>query len=1495
MSTRHIILGLFWLILGGSAMAQTVYTWNGGSGVWSNSSAWSPPSVPGGADTAVVPSGSTITLDSDITVGGLVLDGGTLLGTGKLTIGGKMEWLDGALSGTATDSVIIPVHAQLLLSGSKLKELQGRTLSLRGTAIWSGTQDIQLGGNARLINETSGNFLIQTDANMAGANTGGTFLNRGTITKSATSGTTQFEILLDQQGTLQVNSGEVRLQSSSVNTNAAFACAANATLRFSNGNHAFNGVNFGGSGQVLWVDAVVTLVGNGLTIDAGARLVMSGSASRFQVNAPFTNNGTFDWSRGTIDGSGAIVNHGEFVISGNSNKVLDGQTIDNRQTLNWSGTGDIRLQNNARIINQSGATFTVLDDAQLDFLDPDGGSVTNAGTFRKVNGIATDATNIDVQWNHTGTVEVTGGNLQFQRASQFDAGSVDIAPASKLIIKSGTHEFGPATSLNLPGTLQIDGGATNLRGPLSGAPVVQINNGEIYFYTTVTLAALNQVKGVLGAIGNVRVNGLFNWLRGTITGSGGVTAVGELLMSGGDSDLKIIDGGSLINHNRATWSGTGNLRMGGGGIFLNPAGAIFDIKTNGNLETLTGGGTLKNYGIITKFSGFGDTNVQVFLENYHTIRLRGNSLKFFQGSRVQEGIFQTDGILEFSGGTHQWSNVTLTGSGEADFDNVDLIITGAGGLLIDAPTTAVLRGSASKFRGSGPVTVNGTMNWDRGVISGQGDLIIRNQFNIVGDNNRLLDGRRLTNYGTLRWSMTGGKFQMTNQAEILNQRDAVFEMNTRSSLEWIEPGGGTITNHGVTRKIAGSGIASFGANLVNFGVMEVQDTLVFTRTLTNHPFAALRGRGVADIALATFNNNGIIAPGSSPGILKIVGGYPESPGARVDIELGGTVPDSGYDRLEVSGFLLLNGTTLNLSLVNGYVPAPGDTLEILRFGIRNGVFSSITGLNNSTFTPLYTANSLKLTNFNFPLNNAPVAQNDLVTTDEDVPVLIDVLANDSDPDGNPLIINSFTLPAAGMLSLTPENKLRYAPQTHFAGPDTFHYTISDGFGGIATAEVFISVNPINDLPVISPRLPDVAFNLDTTFVLDLDDYASDADHSKAQLTWRADVLPGGLVRPGATGGNRPETHPKHPALHAQGKLAVATAPGTSPAGSDLQIQIDSTTHVATFSATPGSFGVFAVMFTLTDPEGGTARDTISVSVRSNAPVLLAPLPDVTFEEDSGPVTLVADLNTLFSDPDGDPLRFSTSADPGITPRIEVNSLVLDTQKHFAGSGYVTVTASDPSGAATSDLFFATFTPVPDPPDLTDFPGFIKFWKDSTVLLNVWQLVEDPESPDELVSYQFDASNDSLLRQYNPADGMLALSSLGGFVGDVTMTVTATDPGGLSASKNVTVRITLFNSIEEQPGKQLPTRFELSQNYPNPFNPETRIRFAVPGATHVRLLIYDILGRKVRSLVDRRIQPGTYEATWDGRDEWGNLLSSGLYFYDFRAGDFRQFRKMILMK
>jgi sugar lactone lactonase YvrE len=135
----------------------------------------------------------------------------------------------------------------------------------------------------------------------------------------------------------------------------------------------------------------------------------------------------------------------------------------------------------------------------------------------------------------------------------------------------------------------------------------------------------------------------------------------------------------------------------------------------------------------------------------------------------------------------------------------------------------------------------------------------------------------------------------------------------------------------------------------------------------------------------------------------------------------------------------------------------------------------------------------------------------------------------------------------------------------------------------------------------------------------------------------------------------------------------------------------------------------------------------------------------------------------------------------------------------------------------------------------------------------------------------------------------------------TITVTATDASGNTATSTKTV------TVAHDQGKKakvwlakvgeevVPEAFGLEQSYPNPFNPSTTIRYALPEASNVSLVVYNLLGQQVRTLVSGAQGPGYHTVVWDGRDAAGRMAATGVYIYRLQAGGFVQVRKMLFAK
>ncbi|MCX6831850.1 MAG: T9SS type A sorting domain-containing protein [candidate division Zixibacteria bacterium] len=109
-----------------------------------------------------------------------------------------------------------------------------------------------------------------------------------------------------------------------------------------------------------------------------------------------------------------------------------------------------------------------------------------------------------------------------------------------------------------------------------------------------------------------------------------------------------------------------------------------------------------------------------------------------------------------------------------------------------------------------------------------------------------------------------------------------------------------------------------------------------------------------------------------------------------------------------------------------------------------------------------------------------------------------------------------------------------------------------------------------------------------------------------------------------------------------------------------------------------------------------------------------------------------------------------------------------------------------------------------------------------------------------------------------------------------------------------IRLTALTSLSKHP-ENLPRQFGLAQNYPNPFNPGTSIDFSLPVASRATVDVYNVVGEKVTTLLDRFLPAGRYSVSWDGANANGKPASSGMYFYRLKAGEFTDTKKMMLVK
>jgi len=166
------------------------------------------------------------------------------------------------------------------------------------------------------------------------------------------------------------------------------------------------------------------------------------------------------------------------------------------------------------------------------------------------------------------------------------------------------------------------------------------------------------------------------------------------------------------------------------------------------------------------------------------------------------------------------------------------------------------------------------------------------------------------------------------------------------------------------------------------------------------------------------------------------------------------------------------------------------------------------------------------------------------------------------------------------------------------------------------------------------------------------------------------------------------------------------------------------------------------------------------------------------------------------------------------------------------------------------------------------------------------------SDDDLKASDSLIGDETLLKMYRWHEGYNSWEYIGGQVD--------TSGNSLTAEISALGTYALFTTkspvgVEDEPEDELPYRFELSQNYPNPFNPTTIIEYSLPTRTQVTIEIFNVLGQKVRTLVNETKSAGSYRIEWRGTDDAGRPVSTGVYLYRFATGEVVQTKKMLLLK
>lgn len=863
-------------------------------------------------------------------------------GDGPVTVDGKFT----LNRGTITGSGAFTVNGFFDLGSSSTKNINGRTIDIFGTLLQTGTGLLNLSNNALLSLKNGSIFNIQADASINFANPdGGSIVNAGTVTKNGGSGTSYFNVNFANTGSITINSGTIQFTRGGSHTGITLATGAGTSLNFNGGTYTLDGITINGGGAVQISKDSVKVNGSGLTVSPSVTLALS--AGTLTGSGDIVIDGILNWSGGTISGSGAFTTNQVLNLHTNTNKTLKGRTITNTGTANWIDNGDILFADNCVFLNQNGALFNIQNNVAIKFTVPSGGVFNNAGTFTKSAGISTSE--FEVELINSGAINVNSGEIKLLRGSTQSGTTLYCASGSLLELKGNSHTLEDVI-VSGSGTLKITDAIVTLAG--SGFTVI-----------STAILFMSGTSSFLSGNSPITMDGTFNWTAGTIFGISGFTLNGHLNASGGSS--KTIDGFTFTNNGTITITGTGALRLGYNAVLENQSGGIIDIQSDAAIAYHDpDGGTLVNAGTLTKSGGFSISSIAIPLQNIGIVNVNSGTLRLSRGSSTSNTAynFSNGGILEFFQNTHTLDNVAFSGNGTAQINRAIMNING-GGITIGNGVTLGMDGSDCSISGDGPITINGTFAWSRGIISGNQAFTLNNACVIGSTNSKTLDGRTITNSGSIILNGSG-TVGLKNNAQLVNQAGGTISLQVDGLISFLTPNGGIFNNAGLVTKEAGFAFSSIGVDFYNTGtVLAEAATLTFTRVLLNDATGTIGGSATLDISLATFTNYGAFSPGTSPGTLIINGNYSQSNSASLNIELGGTAVGSEYDRLFVFGNSQLDGS-LNISLINGFAPQIGDQFEVLFSSTgRSGQFSHVSYPNagiGKDFDTSYTSNGLLL-------------------------------------------------------------------------------------------------------------------------------------------------------------------------------------------------------------------------------------------------------------------------------------------------------------------------------------------------------------------------------------------------------------------------------------------------------------------------------------------------------------------------------------------------------
>jgi hypothetical protein len=519
------------------------------------------------------------------------------------------------------------------------------------------------------------------------------------------------------------------------------------------------------------------------------------------------------------------------------------------------------------------------------------------------------------------------------------------------------------------------------------------------------------------------------------------------------------------------------------------------------------------------------------------------------------------------------------------------------------------------------------------------------------------------------------------------------------------------------------------------GIVDINDD----GTLSYEPDAGFTGtdtitytitdpEGNTDTAVVTVNVvEGEVTPIANPDTADV----DEDGSVTIDVLANDTDPDTPVEELEVIDATAPNGEVeINDDGTLEYTPDPD-------YSGTDVITYTVTDPDGNTATGTATVEVA-------PVNDAPEAVDDTAATDEETPVTIDVLSNDSDIDNIPEELSVIDAEATdGIVDINDDGTLTYEPDAGFTGTDVITYTISDPDGATSTASVTVTVAAVDVTPVANP---DIA-------LVDEDDSVT------------IDVLAN-------------DTDPDTPVE----ELEVIDA--TAPNG-EVEINDDGTLE---YTPDPDFNGEDVITYTITDPDGNTASSTVVVAIAAVNDAPVAENDTATTPEET---EVTIDVLANDSDVEDGNEELTVTAASAPNGEVEINddgTLSYTPDADYSGTDTITYTVTDTAGATASATVAVEVTDVADTPVAN--PDTADVDEDDSVTIDVLANDTDPDTPvEELEVIDATAPNGEV--EIND-DGTLEYTPDPDFNGTDVITYTVTDPDGNTATGTATVEVAPVN-------------------------------------------------------------------------------------------------------